>query len=61
MTGTHQLFPDGLIFALAVRSGGGHDKACPAVFVQVSVEIRDPQIISVSYLFVFIDGRQAKG
>ena len=61
MTGLHQLLTNVAVLAGAVRGGGSHDKARPAVFVQVGVEIGDPEIVGVAEFLFCVDGRQTKG
>ena len=38
----------------------GHDKACAARFVQVAVEVADPDVIAVTDFVVLIDAGQAE-
>ena len=54
VSGLHKFLTDVLILALAVRSRGSHNEACPAMFIQVCVEIGYPEIVCVAYLLVFI-------
>ena len=39
----------------------GHDKPCPPAFIQIAVEIADPDVIAVGYLALFIRPRQSEG
>ncbi len=39
----------------------GHHETGPALFIQVAVEIADPDVVAIRHLAFFVDARQAKG
>ena len=58
---SHQLFADVLVLALAVCRRSGHHKARAAGFVQVTVEVRNPQVVSVANFLVLVYRREPEG
>lgn len=60
MPSFYQFLTDVLILALAVRCRRSHDKTRAPFFVQVSVEVGDPQIVGVADFPILVDGRKAE-
>lgn len=61
VAGLDQLFADVLVLALTVRGRGSHDKARPSGFVQIGVEIGDPEIVGVADFLGFVHAGQTEG
>ena len=60
MTCSHKAFSDILILALTIRCRGCHNKAGTAFFIQITVEIGNPKIVSVSDFFAFVNTGHTK-
>ena len=61
VTGAHELLADVTLPLAAVGGGTGHDKACPAMVIEISIEITNPKVIGIAHLLLLvIDAWQAK-
>ena len=60
MTCSYKAFSDILILALTIRCRGCHNKAGTAFFIQITVEIGNPKIVSVSDFFAFVNTGHTK-
>ena len=57
----HQLLAHLGLVPARTGSLGGHDKPRPASFVQIAIEIADPDVVAVADLSLFVDSRETKG
>ena len=61
MAGFHQFLTDVPVFIGTVSGGRSHDKARPACFVQVGIEIGNPQVVGIAEFLILVDTRQTEG
>ena len=54
IAGFYQFSADFGFIAASTRCLGGHDKACAARFVQVAVEVADPDVVAAADFVLFV-------